>query len=235
MSPGYPMSPSSHLMPGPSNLMSSGSNEMMQRSPMGRECPVVNTPMSYQNNSNPPMANHHAIASQQRFYDNNAQTNPNCPNPMMNGRMLNQHNMAMQHGPPMVVPDQHMPSNGGFHSHHMQNNFNQQTYPVPPNMRPNHPHPYTNSQYPVLPNSMDPQYQSNCSVPTEVDSQEPVLTPRPPSHSASTASNRLRLTRMRHNSASMTSRQANPGPSEPASAECPTNPINSAPNQQVRL
>jgi len=234
MSPsGNVMSPGSHLVSPPSNVMGPP-NDLMQRSPMGRRYPAVNTSMPCQGNVNQPLEGHHAVVSQQqhRYYANpysqihsNQQYNVNA---QMNVHMPNYpHPMGLHQGVPLGYHEPPMPNS--YNHPHPNHPYNQ---PIP--NFPSHHHisqnPHSLSQYSDAPtyHSHAPNVYAN---PSQVGPQDAPLTPRPPSHGASTAaaSSRLRLTRMRHNN-TVTSQQTHPCP--PGPSNCVQTP-NCAPDTQV--
>ena len=234
MSPGgSTMSPSSNLMSPASNVMAPP-NDLSQRSPISRRYPAVNTSIPYQSNSNHTMASHHVMESQQRHYANvhtQINTSQHCNlNPQMSGHLANYTQpLGLHHGPHMGMLEQPIPHN--YHSHHVNSYYNQEM----PNFHPLNmtQHPYAPSHYPIPPTSVTHNLPHNAYAnPNQIGHQEASLTPRPPSHSASTTSNRHRLIRMRNNYP-VTSQQNRSCPAEPCSSEQSSSRINCPPDPQV--
>ena len=213
-----PMSPGNVMSLG--NVMSSPMSQMTQSHAMQRHCPPVNTSTAYQNVINQqPIMNQPVITSQhqQHFYDNAVINATSLYN-----NSYSMHAPMVSH-PPMGVPimgPPHQPAPHNFTHVQSFNNYGQQPPFCHPNTRSTHPDQHSNPPHSIpLQSGPHTGYQDT-------------IIPRPPSHSSSSASSRLRMSRLRH--ASFPSGQhVGSGPSGTEECGRPTPRINYTPDAQV--
>ena len=228
-------------------------SEMMQLSPMARQHPAGTPPMSYQNQINPsnqplkpsnvmqshPMISHSMQPNQQNFYNSfNEQMGPDPTygnhQMMMHGHVNNQQLCEMQQNYSMQQPVNNYRCNNQFESWDQANPQAQHQFTQ--NTKPRLQSQQVAIQHSVPPSSIsDLRPQNNMPSSNSTFAGEGTLTPRPPSHGSTSASNRLRLTRLRQNFSGNTQPGANTTQTPLGLGSCgrPTPRVNCTPDAQV--